>query len=361
MANCVRWVLAIQLLMFLAFGPAAAQITELREIDGKMIACTRSGLWSDLNDCGTQKDWYAYVFVGSITTIVPANKDEKKLQITPEEVFQGEPMSPLTILTSQGECLPKMAVGDRWLFWLRQEPGKPIVLGYGGGSLPLAEAEKQIETLRRLQTIGDFGILRGSVLRGASHFERKPVPGMRVVASRTSDRAQFVAITDARGYYEFQPLPVGKYELSADSIGLFYEGDAAIEVSRGACWDVALWKSPEPPHTRLSGHVKRSDGAPVSEVPILIVREDGSWFTTEKSDADGHFQEDSLSPGRYIVGINLPGALPWKVYSCAGACKSEIPKASLYYPGMHNRSDALVITLNDNEKRDDIDFNLSDQ
>jgi hypothetical protein len=289
MANCGRWVIAIPLLIFLAFGSAAAQITELREIEGKMFACTRSGLRSDLNDCGPQKDWYAYVFVGSITTIVPANKDEKKLQITPEEVFQGEPLSPLTVLTSQGECLPKMAVGDRWLFWLRQEPSKPIVLGYGGGSLPLAQAQKQIETLRRLQTIGDFGILRGSVLRGADYDERKPVPGVRVVASRTSDRAQFVAMTDARGYYEFQPLPVGKYELSADSIGLFYEGDAAVDVSRGACWDMALWKSPEPPHARLSGHVKRSDGAPVSEVSILLVREDGSWFTSEKSDEDGMF------------------------------------------------------------------------
>jgi hypothetical protein len=361
MANSVRWVLAVRFLVFFVVGSAAAQITELREVDGKMIACTRSGLMSDLNDCGIRSDWYAYVFVGSITAIVPANKDEKKLQITPEEVFHGEPPSPLTVLTSQGECLPKMAVGDRWLFFLRQKPGKPIVLDYGGDSLPLAQAQKQIETLRRLQTMGDFGVLRGSVLRGADYGERKPVPGAHVVASRTSDHAQFVATTDARGHYGFQPLPVGKYELGVDSIGLFYEGDAAIDVSRGACWDVALWKSPEPPHARLSGHVKRSDGTPVSEVSILIVREDGSRFTTEKSDADGHFQADSLSPGRYIVGINLPGALPWKVYGCAGACKDQVPNASLYYPGMHNRSDALVITLNDKEKRDDIDFNLSNQ
>ena len=357
MANCVRWVLPIPLLVFSAFGSAAAQITELREIDGKMIACTRSGLMSDLNDCGTRKDWYAYVFVGSITTIVPTNKGEKKLQITPEEVFHGEPLSPLTVITSQGECLPKMAVGDRWLFFLRQEPGKPIVLGYGGDTLPLAQAQKQIETLRHLQTIGDYGILRGSVLRGADDVKSKPVPGVRVVASRTSDYAQFVATTDAGGNYQFQPLPVGKYELNVDSIGL----KDAIEVDRGACWDMALRKSPEPPHALLSGHVKRSDGTPVSGVPILIVREDGSWFTTEKSDADGYFREESLSPGKYIVGINLPGALPWKVYGCGGACKGDIPSASLYYPGMHTRSGALVITLNDKEQRDDIDFNLSDQ
>src|SRR5438876_424360 len=107
MTNSVRWVFAVRLLVFFFVGSAAAQIVELRDVDGKMIACSRSGLMSDLNDCGTRKDWYAYVFVGSITTIVPANKDEKKLQITPEEVFHGDPPSLLTVLTSQGECLPK--------------------------------------------------------------------------------------------------------------------------------------------------------------------------------------------------------------------------------------------------------------
>lgn len=42
---------------------------------------------SDLNDCGFRSDWYAYIFVGSISAVVPADEDEKKVQITPEEVF----------------------------------------------------------------------------------------------------------------------------------------------------------------------------------------------------------------------------------------------------------------------------------
>lgn len=362
MANSVQWALPVLLLHFFGFGSSAAQIIEIRNVDGKQIECLRSGLMSDLHNCSVRSDWYAYAFVGSISTIVPVSKDEKKLQITPEEVFHGELSSPLMVLTSQGACLPKMKIGDRWLFFLRHEDGKPIVLDYyGNDSLPLTEAQKQVDTLRRLQTIGDFGILRGRVLGGADYGERKSMPGVPVVASRTSDHAQFAATTDANGHYEFQPLPVGKYELRVDSIGLVDDGDAAIEVSHGVCWDIALWKSPEMPRARLSGHVRRSDGTPVSDVPILIVSEDGSRFTTTKSDADGSFQENSLSPGRYIVGINLPGALPWKVVSCGGSCKDQIPKASLYYPGMQNRSDAVVITLNDNEKRDDIDFSLSNQ
>ena len=268
----------------------------------------------------------AYVFVGSISVVVPADKNEKKLQIVPEEVFHGDPPTPLTVLTSQAECLPKLAAGGRWLFFLRREAGRPIVLDYGNDSRPVADAQEQIETLRRLKTMGDFGLLRGDVLRGPDYSDRKAVPSVRVVATRTSDHAKFFAMTDADGHYEFQPVPVGEYEVAADSIG-----DAALKVTGGRCWSVTLWNSPA---ARLSGHVKHSDGTPAPKIAVLIMSDDGSWFTTSESDADGYFEEDSLQAGKYIVGINLPGAPAWKNGSCGGACQNQIPDAALYYPGM---------------------------
>src|SRR5215475_10870485 len=167
MKSWTRWGVAVFAVVFSGLGTGAAQIDVVRRIDGKEVECLHSGLMSDLDDCGFKSDWYAYVFVGSISAIVPADKDEKNIQITPEEVFHGEPSTPLTVLTSQGLCLPKLAVGDRWLFFLRKEPGKPIVLDYyGNDSRPVADAQEQIETLRRLMTIGDFGLLRGSVMHG---------------------------------------------------------------------------------------------------------------------------------------------------------------------------------------------------
>jgi len=339
-------------------GTAAAQIDEIRNINGKMVECLHSGLMSDLNDCGFKSDWYAYVFVGSISAVVPADKQEKWLQITPEEIFHGEPPSPLTVLTSQGLCLPKLAVGDHWLFFLRKKADKPIIVldYYGNDSRPVADAKGQIDTLRRLKTMGDFGLLRGDVMRGPNYGDRKPVPSARVIATRSSDNAKFFTTTDAEGHYEFQPVPVGKYELDADSVGPSYLGDAALDVAGGRCWNVTLWKEPEPPHTRLSGHVKHSDGSPAPKIAVLIIHEDGSGYSTQVTDVYGYFHQDSLRPGKYLVGINLPGTPAWKNYGCSGACQDQIPNASLYYPGMQNRSDALVINLATGEKRDDIDF-----
>jgi Carboxypeptidase regulatory-like domain len=356
MAISIRFVLAVLTLGLSCFGAAGAQIMETPEVGGKTITCMHTGLSSDLNVCGAP-DWYAYVFVGTISAITPTKDGEKELHIIPDEVFKGDPANPLIVRTSQGACLPELTVGDRWLYYLRS--GNPIVLDfYGNISSPVTDAQQRLETLRRLKTMGDFGLLRGNVMHGPSYSDREPVPGVRVVATRSSDRAKYFTTTDAEGEYEFQPVPVGRYELAAETVGPTYVGDSALKITGGVCWNVTLWGSPA---ARLSGHIRRSDGSAASKTQVLIMRDDYSWFTTQESDANGYFQEDSLRAGKYVVGISLPGDSPWKTSGCAGACLNEIPPVSLYHPGMLGRSNALVIDLATDEKRDDIDFTLPPQ
>ena len=73
-----------------------------KEIGGKTIQCLHSGLSSDLNDCGTQSDWYPYVFVGTISAATAISDAEKELHIVPDEIFKGEPPNPMIVRTSQG-------------------------------------------------------------------------------------------------------------------------------------------------------------------------------------------------------------------------------------------------------------------
>jgi hypothetical protein len=344
--------LAVLALLLSCAGAASAQIIVDQENGHKTVLCLVDSLSSSLKDCGLQSDWYTYTFVGSISAITSIANDEKKLQIVPEEVFYGKPPYPLIVRTSQAACLPELAVGDHWLFRLRKENGKPIVLDLGSDSSPVAGAQEQIETFRRLAALGDLGIVRGRVLRG-SWFEdnAKPVPGARVVAYRESDNMPFVTTTGAGGRYEFQPLPPGKYKLTVDPIGSFQPDDDAVDVSGGSCSDVTLSRSP---HAQLSGHVRRSDGSPVPGVAVLIESRGESWWTTT-TDADGYFQKDLLKPGKYVVGINLPGS-PALKYEGAGG---PPPAVSLYYPGVQSHSAALPVKLATDEKREDIDFILT--
>jgi hypothetical protein len=147
-------------------GTASGQIIEVRTEGGKTFTCARTGLSS--SDCGARSNWYSYVFVGSISAITPIENDEKEIQVVPEEVFFGKPATPLTVLTSAALCLPNLAVGDSWLFFLRQEKDKPIVLDYyGNDSLPVVNASKQIETLRRLL---EYWRVRSAARRGLAGY-----------------------------------------------------------------------------------------------------------------------------------------------------------------------------------------------
>ena len=183
MANPVRLAYAVMTFTFLV-TVADAEIIEIRQVGNRTIECVHSGLMSDLNDCGFRSDWYAYVFVGSISAMTPTANDKSIVQIMPEEIFSGTPPTPVTVITSQGACLPTLAVGDRWLFYLRRENGKPIVLDYyGNDSRPASEAEKEIETLRHLKANRTFGIVRGTVERGR-FGDRAAVPNAQVTATR---------------------------------------------------------------------------------------------------------------------------------------------------------------------------------
>jgi len=343
--------LAILAVVLCCVNAAKAQIIEGRQVNGKTVMCTHTGLFSDLKDCGARSDWYATVFVGSISAITQAENDEREIQIIPEEVFHGNPASSLTVTTSQGACLPKIEVGDHWLFFLRQKKDKPIVLDYyGNDSLPVADAQKQIETLRRLKNIGNFGVVRGTVMR--KWGEGKTVPNAHVVARRESDGAQFAASSDADGRYEFAPLPPGEYKITVDPVGSYQPDDSSASVTGGTCWDVLLSRSP---HGEIGGHIRHADGSTVPNVGVVIMSADNSWYLTRTADADGHFSFGSLEPGQYVVGINPPRGGAMEFGSGAGQGVTP-PTASMYYGGATQRSGALVITLTADEKRDDFDF-----
>jgi len=62
---------------------------------------------------------------------------------------------------------------------------------------------------------GDGGSLLGTITDPSG----RPVPDARVTATETSTAVKQVVTTDARGFYSFQSLPVGRYDLDADASG----------------------------------------------------------------------------------------------------------------------------------------------
>jgi hypothetical protein len=327
-------------------GFARAQIITADNSGEARPLCMGGGLSS--HDCGTRAHWYSYVFVGSISAITPKENDEKELQIVPEELFLGAPPASLTVSTSGAPCLRELTVGDHWLFYLRKANDSPIVLQYGSDSVPVEDAVERIDTLRRLKTIGDFAIVRGEVWQGYS-FSGKAVPDAKITARRVSDGRRFLATTDADGKYEFQPLPAGKYELVADPTGSFQADENSVDVVPGACWDVTLSRSAQ---AEIRGRVTRSDGSPLSDVEVLLIASESEPYHLVETQSDGSFVFERLQPGDFVVGLNFP---PRSDDVDAG---STLPPASVFYPGVANRSEARVIRLTTDEKMEDVNFTI---
>jgi hypothetical protein len=234
----IRRILFVVAVALFCRATASAQMASSRKIGDKTVQCLQTGIVTDLMDCGLRPYPYDFVFVGSISAITSAEHDEMELRLVPEEVFSGKPDSPTTVLTSQGLCFPKLAVGDRWLFYLRKEDGKPIVLDYyWNKSVPAANAQTLLDNLRRLQKIGEFAIVRGQVVSGKS-FEGKPVRNLPVIAVRKGDVTKYRAVTDRMGRYEFPPLLPGRYVIQVRADDPHRPGDWAIDLSPEACWDL---------------------------------------------------------------------------------------------------------------------------
>jgi hypothetical protein len=348
-----RWTVPTLLVagLIYAMPGVSAQIMEDRVYRGKTITYMLSGLQGWGSPCGTDGN-YAYIFVGSVQSATEISETEKRLQVTPEEMFLGDAASRLTITTNQGACLPEILPGDEWLFYLwRDDKTKELMLGYGSPSQPIADAQPAITRLRRLAAMTDLGIIAGYVTRPVWHDDDKYLdylypPNHKIVAQRESNGAEYSAVTDSDGDFEFEPLPAGPYHLSANTAkGLWAEEGPATVHSRG-CESFAFELHAD---GEISGHVKSADGKPFKIHPWVEIKavDGGRDSKSSYVDDHGYFEARGLEPGRYLVGIGIraePNAPEWQ--------------SRVYYPGVQAREKATVITLGKAEKRTNIDFQL---
>jgi hypothetical protein len=337
---------------------AAAQILTAKTVNGREIECAQSGLWSGIKDCGKEPDWNTYVFIGSISAVSPApitgDSDqafpEEDVTAIPEEIFLGKPPNPITVRTNQALCGPKIAVGDRWLFYIRDDKRTFSMDVWAGKSRPVSEAQDDIRILRLQQRAGNLAILRGEVDLGEAGIFGNGIPGERVRAIRKSAQMEYTTTTVANGRYEFQLLPSGDYEIKVDPAGSFRPNAETVSLDPGSCREVTI---PGIVEGKIAGHVRYPDGSPVPNAEVVIASSDNTWYETDITDSHGNYDSGWLEAGDYVIGMV-------DVCSRKTACVAEgshagrdiqIPAAEVYYPGVRIRSKAKLLKLANKERK----------
>jgi hypothetical protein len=257
------------------------------------------------------------------------------LQLIPDEVFLGDPVSEVTAITNQACLHTDIEAGQKWLFYLyRDKKSGELVLGYEGRSKPIEMARQDIATLRHLAKVTDSGILTGHV----------GYPGHKVIARRVSDGKEFSASANGSGNYEFELQP-GAYYLSANTKQGLWAPETETFVSKQGCMHVDLWL-----HTdgRIAGTVTTADGKAARHVQVAIipVSPAGQSFTVVANE-QGHFEVGGRKPGQYLVGVGLLAPVD-----------SAEWKSRVYYPGVPTQEQAKAIELGEGEWRTDINFRL---
>jgi hypothetical protein len=325
----------LALLVALSRLPASAQIMSEIESHGRKIWCAQSGLFGFSMPCGAD-NYHEFVLVGTVLAIASTGKDESRLTIKPEEVFWGKPPATLSVLTNERDCMPDLHVGDKWLFNLYRRSGsKELILEYGHGSLPVADAGETLARLRRLEDMPDAGLIQGSVAidRWGQHAEGGPtLANRKVIARRELDHKEYAAVTDEDGRYEFEPLPLGTYDVSGNTDPRFWADDGTVDIKPHSCSAVDFNFAVD---GQISGKLMDSFGSPLADVEVqaFFLEQDINPGDT-RTDAQGLFTLHGLPAGDYVLKMTLH-SIPY----------DQTKTKEIYYPGASDKTQAQVFHL----------------
>lgn len=240
-------------------------------------------------------------------------------------------------------------------------------------------------------------VVAGEGQRPARDLERRPAVGGGVVAGRvrmrtgqllrdavvTLERRDGVGrarstVTDGRGRYRFDHVPMGRYQVSAIKAGFGrrYHGEgrygepvAPIDVGPGHSADdvdVVL-----PRGAVLAGRLQDDAGLPVPRANVFAVRRVTNRGVVslrvagaDVTDDRGAYRVFDLEPGRYYLrAVAMPhavvtvGAEDWRAESdsSAGAGTGYAPS---YYPGVTRLGQARPVGVRESQEVAGIDFAL---
>lgn len=267
--------------------------------------------------------------------------------------FRGVQGVAISILTagSGPACGYAFKQGERYLVYAsRAADGTGLVTGICSRTRLLADAGDDLSFLQALSVPSQT---RARVYGTITHWERDlatgeprehgPVPDVLVTVHGLG--SAFDAWTDARGRYEVT-APPGKYQVTAFPPPGFSARhlQQTIELRDArACFVADFGVQFD---GRIRGVVRQSSGEPAAGVSVEVmaaesVGKTGNIQTLRAlSDAGGSFEFTEMSPGRYVVGVDLTRRMD-----------AQVVFPATFHPGTTDAALATVVQLDGGQHR----------
>jgi hypothetical protein len=283
------------------------------------------------------------------------------VHLSVEEAFKGITQSKITTYqgTASGDCSLVFEKGERYLFyaWYSEET-KQFHTNFCTRTRPLNIAAEDLDYLRNLPASDQNSRLSGTAVRldyfrGDSPSTPELLKGIKVTATG-DDGQRFEAVTDHQGFYKIVGLPSGHYKVSAEvpaHLTLERNRRESVEIRSNGCASVDILART---NGRISGVLRDAKGQVLTDTNVELVHfelanrigERGIGLYT-KTNESGRFEFGELTPGRYLLGVNLQSAPD-----------GDTPFRRTFFPGVRSSSTAKVLVLGVGENLTDNDFRL---
>ena len=294
------------------------------------------------------------LFVGMVVdgAVAPGAADEsaRDVRFQVDEVFAGlSPSVKEVTVTTKGSWLEK---GHSYLIDAARGDDNRLYPTICGNSAEVSD-EAIAEFLSYLRQRAE-GKAKTSLTVSVTD-QYKPVRDVEVTIANLE--GNLTSSTGADGFATFSQIKPARYRIAAARAHYRpdpeSQSDAEVDVLMGTCASAQVAVQAE---GAVGGLVQDARGAPMPslEVELISVPEDSSdtqslrmpFFET-KTNADGRFLFESVSPGRYFLGSNV-----------IGLNTSRVPPT--YYPGQHTRKGAVPVDVKLGETIDNLFFTLPD-
>jgi hypothetical protein len=317
------------------------------------------------------------VFLGTVLAVtdLPRTDDDvflssRRARIQVDESFGG--LSPdvheVDVLTGAGggDCGIPFRAGDVYLIDAFVEKDGLVHAGICSATRKIDAAGVALRILRQQRDGQRVPTLTGQIAQHDRNFEgtlgtHAPKPQANALVRVKADGRVYETLADSEGLYAFYNLPSGRYEfapeLPAGTTLSWYIGSdrplGPFEVNAGACHEsnIEVFASGS-----IQGRILDSQNKLLPHAFVYIVPADRKVLPEERQlywesqGKEDFFKFVHIPPGQYLILVNPDDSR-----------NPEFPYRRTFYPGVHDRASAAIITLRGGEQIKDADIRLEQQ
>jgi hypothetical protein len=317
------------------------------------------------------------VFLGTVLTVTDLGRiDDNPFLTSRRARFQvNEPFGGLAPDVHELDVLTGLGGGDCGISF---KPGEVYLIdafvgkdglfhaGVCSSTRKIEAAGVALRVLRQLRDGEEAPSLAGRIAQIARNFEGTygtyvPKPLANALVRVTTDGKAYETRADKDGLYAFYGLPSGQYEFAPElppgtTLSWFIGSDrplGSFDLHAGACSERNIDVFPS---GSIQGRIRDQSNQLLPAASVYIVPADEKVLPKrgrlyrESQGKEDFFKFVHIPPGKYLILVNPDDSLD-----------PDFPYRRTFYPGVHDRASAVIITLRGGEQIKDLDIRLGQQ